>query len=161
MNMYIVPLTVPLVLYFGLPLLLKRLGARQSMQPAVRWWLLAATSIYLVSWWLPSPLIDGVDTSFTTHFVGGGVFCGVLGVYILRAFGVSFKPWQQAVLLFALVSSLGVLNELFELLMVRSGLMRIRITDTSWDLLANTLGALTFYIGYYGGVYLRGRTRNR
>lgn len=85
--MYIVPLTVPLVLYFGLPLLLKRLGARQSMQPAVRWWLLAATSIYLVSWWLPSPLIDGVDTSFTTHFVGGGVFCGVLGVYILRAFG--------------------------------------------------------------------------
>lgn len=160
MNMYIVPLTVPAVLYFGLPWLLGRLGAKNSSSALVRRWLLAAVGIYFVSWWLPSPLIDGVDTSFTTHFVGGGVFCGVLGIYLLQSFDVRPKPWQRAILLFALVSSLGVLNELFELTMVRTGMMRIRITDTSWDLLANTLGAMIFFISYYVGTYLYGRTRN-
>jgi len=50
--------------------------------------------------------------------------------------------------LFALVSMLGVANELFELVIVNLGVAGLALTDTSWDLLMNTLGALLVYCTY-------------
>ena len=50
--------------------------------------------------------------------------------------------------LFALVSALGAVNELFELLLVEANISSILLTDTNWDILANTLGALAAYAGY-------------
>ena len=47
-----------------------------------RWLLYVACLLFFISWYLPSPLIDRQDTSFTTHFVGGGLFTGLfLGVF--------------------------------------------------------------------------------
>ena len=49
---------------------------------------------------------------------------------------------------FALVSALGCINELAELFMVKSGIAKIEIDDTNWDILANTLGATIVWIGW-------------
>ena len=49
---------------------------------------------------------------------------------------------------FALVSALGCINELAELFMVKVGLASIKLDDTNWDILANTLGATTIWIGW-------------
>lgn len=138
---YLIPVGVPLLLYAGLPI---ALGTKKH-----RWILLLACVLFFVSWFLPSPPIDGMRTQFFTHFVGGGVFCGVLWLYLVRAKVIRLQSWwQEVVTLFALVSSLGVVNELFEIFLYEIGHMPYGIRDTSWDLLANTLGALAFYVLY-------------
>lgn len=50
--------------------------------------------------------------------------------------------------LFCLVSALGAINELFELFMNVVFNTDIQVNDTSWDIVANTLGALFFYIAF-------------
>lgn len=111
-------------------------------------WLVGACLLYMISWWLPSPLILGQDTSFTTHFVGGGLFTGCLWYYLKRSLNWGSHWLLEAFSLFALVSALGVLNELFEIILYLFGAMPNGIADTSWDLLANTLGALVVYVFY-------------
>lgn len=108
-------------------------------------WLFAGMALYVVSWWLPSPLIEGKDTNFSTHFVGGGLFTGFVWYYVKMSLQWKMHWLLEAFSLFALVSALGVANELFEIVLYTFGAMSHGITDTSWDLLANTLGALTFY----------------
>jgi len=49
---------------------------------------------------------------------------------------------------FALVSALGCINELSELFMVKVGLASIKLDDTNWDILANTLGAAAVWLGW-------------
>lgn len=49
---------------------------------------------------------------------------------------------------FALVSALGCINELAELFMVKVGLASIKLDDTNWDILANTLGAVAVWLGW-------------
>lgn len=103
---------------------------------------------YAFAWFVPSPLIDGEDTQFMTHFLGGGIFTGFVWLYIRREL-----KWKQSVVLellslYALVSMLGVTNELFELLITQIGLVRLTPCDTWWDLFANTAGALTFWLLY-------------
>jgi len=130
-------LTPRIVTYFG--------GEPKRYMP----WLYAASVLYMISWWLPSPLIEGRDTSFTTHFLGGrGVYGHGLvlseAIFEVERALAARKPFS----LFVLVSTLGVANELLEVVLYVFGRMPNGISDTSWDLLANTLGALTFYLVY-------------
>ena len=111
-------------------------------------WLWAACGAYVISWWLPSPYIEGRDTAFITHFIGGGIFSGLVWVYLKRSFGWSTHWLIEIISLFALVSVLGVANELFEVVLYIFGKMPYGISDTSWDLLANTLGVVLFYVVY-------------
>lgn len=141
MLFFIVSLGVPLVVYFVVPRLL---GAQKDW----KWLLLMACIIFFVSWYLPSPLIDGKQTQFMTHFVGGGVFTGLLWLYVKLVTKWKTRWWVEATSLFALVSALGVANELFEFVLFKLGHMPLGITDTSYDLVANTLGALTVYLVY-------------
>jgi len=136
---------VPLLIYFGLPSLLKKFGGHE---PGSRQLLAAAGLLYFVSIYLPSPLIDGFDTKFVTHFVGGGVFSGLLWLYLIRNLGLKMKPWLELASLYFLVSGLGVANELFEFFLASTGIMYIPSWDTWWDFLANSLGALTFWLAY-------------
>ncbi|PID99275.1 hypothetical protein CSA80_00705 [Candidatus Saccharibacteria bacterium] len=138
---------VPLLLFFGLP---RALGARKH-----RLLLASACLLFAISWYLPSPDIDGRQTAFMTHVFGGGVFCGLLAVYLKNVLGWRTSWWREAAALFALVSSLGVINELFEVVLWRFNLMPNGISDTSWDLVANTLGALLFFLGYKAGQWSR------
>lgn len=129
-------LTPRIVIHFG--------GEPKRYMP----WLYSACALYVVSWWLPSPLIEGRDTSFMTHFVGGGIFTGFVWYYLKQSLSWQTHWLLEAFSLFALVSALGVANELLEIVLNNFGLMPNGINDTSWDLLANTLGALVFYIVY-------------
>jgi len=139
---------VPLTLYFGLPPFIRKLTGKKAKQTVL---LLIACGVFFISWYLPSPLIDGEDTSFTTHFIGGGVFCGLLWLYLKEA--LNWRPKHSIIAgsasLFALVCTLGVFNEIFEFIAVKIGLLHMTLADTSWDLIANTLGALTFYLVYF------------
>jgi hypothetical protein len=85
--------------------------------------------------------------------VGGGIFCGFLWLYVVKSKGLKLCWWQELLSLYALVCSLGVAVELVEVLFLELGyiernILDVRTTDTSWDLVANTAGMLTFWAGY-------------
>jgi len=136
---------VPLLVYAASPRIVSYFGGNHKRY---EWMLIAACILFFVSWYLPSPLIDGRDTSFMTHFVGGGLFAGTLWLYFKYALGWRAGWWLEGFSLFALVSALGCTNELFELFMVRAGLVSMTLADTNWDILANTAGAVVIYVGY-------------
>lgn len=137
---------VPVTLAFAVPYVLHRNNFIDEKK--YRWLLYLACVLFFISWYLPSPLIEGRDTSFTTHFVGGGLFTGLLWIYLVLAMRWRAHWLVMAFSVFALVSALGCINELAELLMVKVGLARITLDDTNWDILANTLGAAAVWIGW-------------
>ena len=137
---------VPVTLAFIVPYVLRHYGFTDEKK--YRWLLYLACMLFFISWYLPSPLIEGRDTSFTTHFVGGGLFTGLVWVYLVSAARWRVHWLAMAFSVFALVSALGCVNELAELLMVKVGLARITLDDTNWDILANTLGAAVVWLGW-------------
>ncbi len=141
MLFYVVSVGVPVCIYAILPKVLK-------VGKEWKWLLLLACFVFFTAWYLPSPLIDGKQTEFMTHFVGGGVFTGLLWLYIKLVKKWNAVWWLEAVSLLALVSTLGVANELFEFVLFKLGQMPHGISDTSYDLVANTLGALVFFVVY-------------
>ena len=142
---FYISIVVPLTIAIGLPRVLRHYGLKEHDW---RWLLYTACGLFFISWYLPSPLIEGQDTSFTTHFVGGGLFTGMVWWYLVRATGWRASWVAEGFSLFALVSALGCLNELAELCMVKLGVARITLTDTNWDILANTLGAAVVWAGW-------------
>lgn len=138
-------IVIPVVTYFVLPHLIAALSRKPARADVI---LLAACLAYFVAWYLPSPLIHGEDTAFTTHLIGGGIFSGLLWLYTKRQLGWHLSSALELVSLYIVVSALGVANELAELLLVQRGVINLTLADTSWDLLANTLGAILFWLGY-------------
>ncbi|AJA06520.1 hypothetical protein TM7x_02315 [Candidatus Nanosynbacter lyticus] len=137
---------VPIALSVIVPYVLRKNGF--NVEKKYRWILCLACVLFFISWYLPSPLIGGRDTSFTTHFVGGGLFTGLLWIYLVLVMRWRSRWLVMAFSLFALVSALGCINELAELFMVKFGLASITLDDTNWDILANTLGASAVWIGW-------------
>ena len=119
---------VPVTLAFIVPYVLRHHGLTDEKK--YRWLLYLACMLFFISWYLPSPLIEGRDTSFTTHFVGGGLFTGLVWVYLVLATRWRAHRLVMAFSVFALVSALGC------------------VFDTNWDILANTLGAAAVWIGW-------------
>lgn len=136
---------VPALVYLLLPTYIQR----HSKQPIVSKNLLLMASVLLfISQFLPSPLIHGQNTQFSTHFIGGGIFSGLVWLFIKINMRLSFGPVFELLSLYFLVSGLGVANELFELAANGVGIIHTPSNDTWWDLLANTLGALFFWLVY-------------
>ena len=148
---------VPIALVAAMSVALRRAGCAEGP----RWLLYLACGLFVVSWFLPSPLIEGRDTNFTTHFVGGGMFTGVVWYYLKLSLGWRGHWAIEAFSLFALVSALGCVNELFELVVVKTGLARISLDDTNWDIVANSSGALLVYVGYLLSDWWAGRRARR
>lgn len=142
---YIISVVIPVAVYVTAPWVVKRFGGQAERS---KWLLVLACLLFFVSWYVPSPLIDGQDTSFMTHFIGGGVFTGFLWLYLKSALSFRSEWWLEGFSLFALVSALGCVNELFELFIAYTGIVDMTVLDTSWDILANSLGALVVYVGY-------------
>lgn len=109
--------------------------------------LLIACVVFAVAIYLPSPQIHGMETQFVTHLLGGGVFTGLVWWYLRGVLPWQRSWWQELVTIFVMVSVFGVLNELYELFAYEF-LGKQTIADTSYDLLANTLGAVGFYALY-------------
>lgn len=143
---HLISLLVPIAIAVGLPASLRRCG--YANEKSHRWWLYAACILFAISWYLPSPLIEGRDTSFVTHFVGGGIFTALLWIYLKRSLGLNWHWALELAALFGLVSALGAINELAELFLVKTNLATITLDDTNWDILANTLGALLAWLVY-------------
>lgn len=147
MDMLIYPIAIPVIVYVSVRYIDTRYKVRGN-----KWLLMAACLLFSSSLWLPSPVIDGEDTEFFTHLFGGGVFTGLLWLYFRSA--IKQRRWYIELFhLFTIVSVLGVCNELFELLTHTLGLSPKSLGDTSWDLLANTLGVILFYVCYLATKY--------
>ncbi|MDP2656128.1 MAG: hypothetical protein Q8P11_01020 [bacterium] len=145
MIFFIYSIVVPVVLFTFLPIFFSRYLRKTAK---ARWVLGVACLLFSVSWYLPSPLIYGQETQFSTHFIGGGVFTGLLWLYIKREFKWRSVWWIELWSLYCLVSALGVANELFEFTVAQAGLATITSFDTWWDLFANTSGVVVFWIIY-------------
>lgn len=137
---------VPLVIVVVLPYILQTQDYRTEKK--YRKLLYVACGLFFISWYLPSPLIQGQDTSFVTHFVGGGMFTGLTWIYLVKSYGWRAHWLLEAFSLFALVSALGSINEIFELFANFVGIANITITETNWDIVANTLGAACIFVAY-------------
>lgn len=97
---------------------------------------------------LPVIHINDQTQTFGMHTMGGVVAC-ILFYFVLRAYKLHFRDWwQKPLMLFFFASGLGVLNELFELLLNQTGIIvePMHAHDTWWDLTANTFGAATAFI---------------
>lgn len=125
------------IIWFGSPRLLGLVG--QVADRRRRGWLGAAIACILVSYFLPSPWFESHTLSFSQHLVGGGVASGLVGYYLMGNVG-RLSVVQRVIIVAALVSTLGVANELFELAMDRAFGVGV-VIDASWDLFANTVGA--------------------
>jgi len=136
-------LVVPLATYLLLPPAVTKLTGKPAPH---RWPLLLAGILFAVAWYLPSPDAQGIPTSNATHFVGGGIFSGLVWLYLKQQIRWRRSIGIDLVVLVAVVSTLGVGNELVELGAVKVGLLDLPLTDTSEDLLANTLGAFAFWL---------------
>lgn len=142
---------VPIVIYFFFPLILQKFSGKN---PTSRWPLLVGGFLYFIAWYLPSFEIHGKNTGFVTHLLGG-VSCGFFWIYAKEQLQLKFNSLFDLILLYAVVSSLGVANELFELVAHELKLTRITGFDTWWDLTANTSGALTFWLVWSASKYLK------
>jgi hypothetical protein len=69
-----------------------------------------------------------------------------LYIYFTRLAGWRPRWWVVLLTLYAWTSALGVFNELVEFTLVKLNITGINISDTSWDLVANTTGMLTTFI---------------
>ena len=76
------------------------------------------------------------------------MFTGCLWLYLGYTYRLRMAWATQLASLFMMVSALGCLNELGELLAVELGLVHLTLTDTSWDIVANSLGALIVWVLY-------------
>lgn len=107
-------------------------------------YILAAVALWLVALRMPEIPMPETDT-FSMHMMGG-VVAAVLFVYATKVYNLKWEAWWQAwVGLFFFVSTLGVVNELFELLLNRLNYPGMILGDERWDLLANTIGALVAF----------------
>jgi hypothetical protein len=145
MTFYLFILFVAAVTLF-LPIILRRISRRLGLKlnPAPYALLVIATVVYLVGPLLPDIHISASTDTFQEHFMGG-VYTALLYVFFSRLFGWRPRWWLNLLGLFAWTSAFGVFNELFEFAIVQLNLIQIDITDTSWDLVANTVGSLTAF----------------
>ncbi len=148
----LISIVVPIALWALLPWTMHKVTTRRFERNGL---LLTACVCFFISWYLPSPSIHGMDTQFTTHVVGGGIFSGLLWLYGKKQLHWNTSWLLELITIFSLVSSLGVLNELFELVTVELHLTQLSGRDTWWDLLANTFGALFVWLLHRLSVSLR------
>lgn len=110
------------------------------------WLPIAAAVCYAVAWFIPDIHISDETRTFQQHFVGGGMYCAFLYVYLKQLLGWRLPFVASLIVLFAWVSAFGVANELVEFTLTKLQFAHIGLTDTDWDLVANTLGAFAGYI---------------
>jgi|GEM_PF-953052 len=132
-----------------LPLLvpfISRFLPRVKFYPASFWLPVLAGVLLIVSTLLPNIQISSETSTFQQHFVGGGLYCACLYLYVKRLFGWRVHWFVDLLALFAWVSAFGVANKLVEFAFLKLGLAHIYTGDAYWDLLANTLGGFVGYI---------------
>lgn len=146
----LISIIVPAAVYFLAPKIISAYNHSGHKHKQTNSKILLATACFLffISWYLPSPDIQGRDTAFITHLVGGGMFSAFLWFYIRNRLSWRLSLLHDLTAIYALTAALGVANELFELVVTQAGLVNLTPSDTWWDLLANTLGAVLIWLFY-------------
>ncbi|MFQ5557285.1 MAG: hypothetical protein ACE5GB_07240 [Acidimicrobiales bacterium] len=131
-------IVVGFVPFMVLPgLLIERLGSRPGLHPVLPW---LAWTAFSVSWFLPNPDLDGRTNSLVLHLVGGGAATALAAIHVVHALDVE-RPSARILFVLAATSTTGVAAEIVELGISELGSSQLA-ADTSWDLLANTVGSL-------------------
>jgi hypothetical protein len=150
-GMFLYVVVIPILVY----VLGTKISHRYKLQ-SNKLLLAGAALLFSISLFIPSPLIHGRDTQFLTHVFGGGVFMGLICLYFRPLVTRDLRWYEELILLFMFTCTFGVINELYELFAFESGISSQSVTDTSWDLLANTLGVLLFFGIYKGAMRVKG-----
>jgi hypothetical protein len=147
-HLFIIPMLLAFVPWVVVRFVLTTPQSRQLAYEQALPYLLIAATLWITAFFVPNmPISEETDT-FSQHAMGG-VVAGVLFLFAQLAYGWRFAEWWQSwVALFAFVSALGVVNELFELFTNTIGLTNIDSGDVWWDLLANTIGGLALFAAY-------------
>lgn len=151
-----------LILGFGLSVLvflLTKVLAKEYKKPlppldSSCWPLFVAPVLFVISRYLPTFYSFTHNLTFIQHMVGGGFVSALLFLYMINTLNIRLTTLLRFSALFALVSSLGVLNEMLEFFVTQTGIYSVDGSDVWWDLVANTVGAFLFY-----GLYILA-TRN-
>ncbi len=109
-------------------------------RPTRHWWLpwLAAVTLTM-AWFLPAVKVSAGSDTFLLHAVGGGCSVALMAFFVSSNRRVS-NVGQRLAITLAMVSVLGVANEILELII--DHLAGTYLTaDSASDLLANTVGA--------------------
>jgi hypothetical protein len=147
-HMYLVLIFLVATLTILLPTIIPRLAKKYGfvLHKAPTWLPFLAATLYLASAFLPDIHISPETHTFQEHFVGGGVYTTILYIYFTKLLGLRPR-WLIALLgLFAWTSALGTANELLEFSLVKLNVTDINISDTSWDLVANSTGMLSAFV---------------
>lgn len=146
--MFLLALIAITVFTAALPLFVREAGKWYPfihVRSRDNWIPLLASWLFLGSFFLPDIRISSHTNTFQQHFVGGGVFSALLFVYLANILGWRPHPIVGLIGLIAWTSTLGVGSELAEFALNHLGILAIDTSDTDWDLVANTSGALTGY----------------
>lgn len=117
-------------------------------------YLVFAFILPLVWVFVPKEIIHLRNINFIQHAVGGGVAVSFISIYLIKNLKEKFPLLNnflvQLILVYALVSMLGVANELLEFLLdyLKVGIFSADRYDTWFDLLANTIGAIGLFTIY-------------
>jgi hypothetical protein len=131
-----------------LPYLAKQMTAifpQIKVHTSYDWLPVLAAFLFIVAFFLPNIHISDETTTFQQHFVGGGMYTACLYIYFKKLLSWKLSLFVSFLVLFAWASTFGVATELLEFTLTKLNLAQIGTGDTDWDLLANTLGALTGY----------------
>ena len=101
--------------------------------------------LYFIARLLPEPNLTKESVTLLQHFVGGGFVSTLYFFYIKTELKIRLPFLLQTIILYAVVSTLGVTNELLEFTSTKLHLYEVDGSDVWWDLAANTLGAFSLY----------------
>jgi hypothetical protein len=138
--------------FFVVPQLIVRFVNNEPKLDRTTIYLVFAFILPLIWIFLPKEVLTMREVNFIQHGVGGGVAVGFVAIYFIKNFRERFAIFNnilfQLLFVYALVSMLGVANELLEFLLDFSdiGIFSADRYDTWFDLLANSTGAFGVFI---------------
>lgn len=145
------------LILFIVPQLIVRFVEGQPKVDSSVLYLVFAFCLPLIWIFLPKEILEFRSVNFIQHAVGGGVAVGFVSIYFIKNFKEKYLFFNnffgQLLFVFAVVSMLGVTNELLEFLLDYSGvgIFSADRYDTWYDLLANTSGALGVFLAWVIG----------
>lgn len=142
------------VFFFVVPQLVVKFFSKEAKIDKSIIYLFFAFCLPLVWVFLPKEVVTLREVNFIQHAVGGGVAVAFVAIYLIKNFRERFEIFNyflfQLIFVFALVSMLGVVNELLEFLLdtLKIGIFSSDRYDTWYDLVANTSGAMSLFLIY-------------
>jgi hypothetical protein len=143
------------LVFFVVPQLAVKFVDKVSKIDSTIIYLVFAACLPLIWIFLPKEILHTREINFVQHAVGGGVAVAFVAFYLIQNLKSKFVILDnflvQFLFLYALVSMLGVGNEMLEFTLdfLGVGIFSADRYDTWFDLFANTVGAVTVFLLLY------------